>query len=146
MSSYEGLHSRLPFLVKAKSHIETVIAERKTPKGSMAAAGASLLRRSHSLPGKSSSAEDMANMTLTVSELNSYLNTINLQMEVTHFVHSCLSESGGVSGVKEGKDGRLPTLFGNPQIRGEVAAQVRFPVRNQVFGGKTNGLWDVWDV
>ena len=126
MSTYEGLHSRLSFLTRAKFHVETVISERKTPKGSIASAGASLLRRTHSVPEKSSTSDDMAQLSLTMSELKSYLNTINLQMEVTSFVHKCLSESGGVSSVREGKDGRLPTLFGNPQKRGEVATQVRF--------------------
>ncbi|EDO48452.1 predicted protein [Nematostella vectensis] len=104
-TSYVELHSRLEHLNKACRHIEAIIAEKR-PSGS---------KRNK---------EDSPNVPLTLSDLNNHLNTINLQVEVTKFMHKCAADAGSTSQLSPGDDGRLPTLFGNGQMRGEVATQV----------------------
>ncbi|XP_048586399.1 zinc finger FYVE domain-containing protein 26-like isoform X2 [Nematostella vectensis] len=119
-TSYVELHSRLEHLNKACRHIEAIIAEKRSPRGS-ALTGSSRLR---SPSGSKRSKEDSPNVPLTLSDLNNHLNTINLQVEVTKFMHKCAADAGSTSQLSPGDDGRLPTLFGNGQMRGEVATQV----------------------
>lgn len=62
---------------------------------------------------------------INLSELTSHVNTINLQIEVTNFIHKCCLEGGNVSGLRASSDGeKLPTLFGNGHAKAELAIQV----------------------
>ena len=122
MTSYEDLYSRLHYLEEAKQHIETVIAEKKSPKGTVNTVFAYLRQRSTtSVKG---AAEEPSHLTMSLSELNSHMNTINLQTEVTSFMHQCAVDRGGLGLLRATDGSRLPTLFGNGHVRGEVVVQV----------------------
>ena len=122
MTSYEDLFSRLHYLEEAKQHIEAVIAERKSPKGTVNTVFAYLRQRSTT--SVKSVAEEPSHLTMSLSELNSHLNTINLQMEVTSFLHQCAVDRGGLGILRATEGNRLPTLFGNGHFRAEVVVQV----------------------
>lgn len=123
VTSYKDLHSRLDYLNKARSHIEAVIIEKKSPRNSSHSATSWL--RSHSNLRRKSS-EEMHHGTINLSELTSYVNTINLQIEVTNFIHKCSLEGGNVlEGLRASNEGeKLPTLFGNGHVKAELAIQV----------------------
>ena len=122
MTSYEDLYSRLHYLEEAKHHIEAVIAEKKSPKGTVNTVFAYLRQRGTA--SARSTAEEPSHVTMSLSELNSHANTINLQTEVTHFMHQCAVERGGLGLLRASEGIRLPTLFGNGHVRGEVVVQV----------------------
>lgn len=132
MTSYEDLYSRLHYLEEAKQHIETVIAEKKSPKGTVNTVFAYLRQRSTT--SVKSVSEEPSHLTMSLSELNSHLNTINLQMEVTLFMHQCAVERGGLGLLRATEGSRLPTLFGNGHVRGDMVVQV-----NVVFSGLSAG-------
>ena len=123
VTSYDDLYSRLRYLDEAKHHIEIVIAERRSPKGTAMRAGAALRLRSFG-SGKLSSAEDPSHLALSLTELTNHLNMITLQIEITNFMHRCTTEGEGVTSLRAGDDGKLPTLFGNGHVRGELSVQV----------------------
>lgn len=120
-TSYSDLFSRLDYLGKASSHIEAVIVEKKSSRGSTLSATSWL--RSHSNLRRKSS-EEMHHTSITLSELTSHVNTINLQIEVTNFLHKCCSEGGYISELRVSNDEKLPTLFGNGHAKAELAIQV----------------------
>lgn len=122
MTSYEDLYSRLHYLEEAKLHIEAVIAEKKSPKGTVNTVFAYLRQRSTT--SLKSVAEEPSHLTMSLSELNSHMNTINLQMEVTSFMHQCAVDRGGLGLLRATEGSRLPTLFGSGHVRGEVVVQV----------------------
>ena len=122
MTSYEDLYSRLHYLDKAKQHIEDVIAEKRSPKGTVSYVSSFLRQRSTG--GAKGTGDEPLEHVMSLSDLNSHLNTINLQVEVTIFMHRCAVEAGGVSGVRAIQDDRLPTLFGKGHVRAETVVQV----------------------
>jgi len=122
VTSYEDLYSRLRYLEEAKQHIEAVIAEKKSPKGTVNTVFAYLRQRSTA--SVKSVSEEPSYLTMSLSELNSHMNTINLQMEVTSFMHQCAVDRGGLGLLRATEGNRLPTLFGNGHVRGEVVVQV----------------------
>lgn len=122
MTSYEDLFSRLYYLEQAKHHIEAVIAEKKSPKGTVNTVFAYLRQRGTA--STKSAAEEPSHVTMSLSELNSHVNTINLQTEVTNFMHQCAVERGGLGLLRASEGSRLPTLFGNGHVRGEMVVQV----------------------
>ena len=121
VTSYEGLYARLHHLQEAKQHIELVVAERRSPKGTALRASAALRKQSL---GRSVSVEDPSHLSLSLSELSMHLRTITLQAEITDFMHRCAQDAGGVTSLRAEDDGKVPTLFGNSQVRGELAVQV----------------------
>lgn len=62
---------------------------------------------------------------MSLSKVNSHVNTINLQTEVTNFMHQCAVERGGLGLLRASEGSCLPTLFGNGHVRGEVVVQVK---------------------
>lgn len=70
------------------------------------------------------SLDEVQHVTVTLSDLSSHVNTINLQVEVTNFIHKCLVEGTSASSLRSNDDARLPTLFGNGHARAELAIQV----------------------
>lgn len=122
VTSYEDLYSRLHYLEEAKQHIETVIAEKKSPKGTLNTVFAYLRQRSTG--SVKSVTEEPSHFAMSLSELNSHLNTINLQIEVTNFMHQCAVERGGPGLLRASEGSRLPTLFGNGHVRGDMVVQV----------------------
>lgn len=122
MTSYDDLYSRLHYLEEAKQHIETVIAEKKSPKGTLNTVFAYLRQRSTG--SVKSVTEEPSHFAMSLSELNSHLNTINLQIEVTNFMHQCAVERVGPCLLRASEGSRLPTLFGNGHVRGDMVVQV----------------------
>lgn len=121
-TSYEELFPRLHYLEEAKRHIEAVIAEKKSTKGTVNTVFAYLRQRgTSSVKGV---AEEPSHHLMSISELNSHVNTINLQTEVTNFIHQCAVERGGPGLVRASEGNRLPTLFGNGHVRAEVVVRV----------------------
>lgn len=130
MTSYEDLYSRLHYLEEAKQHIEAVIAEKKSPKGTVNTVFAYLRQRSTT--SVKSVSEEPSYLTMSLSELNSHMNSINLQMEVTSFMHQCAVDRGGLGLLRATEGNRLPTLFGNGHVRAEVVVQVNKEI---ILGG-----------
>lgn len=122
VTSYEDLYSRLHHLEEAKHHIEAVIAEKKSPKGTVNTVFAYLRQRGTA--SAKSAVEEPSHVTMSLSELNNHLNTINLQTEVTNFMHQSAVERGGLGILRASEGSRMPTLFGNGHVRGEMAVQV----------------------
>jgi len=122
VTSYEDLYSRLYHLEEAKHHIEAVIAEKKSPKGTVNTVFAYLRQRGTA--SAKSAVEEPSHVTMSLSELNNHLNTINLQTEVTNFMHQSAVERGGLGILRASEGSRMPTLFGNGHVRGEMAVQV----------------------
>lgn len=122
VTSYEDLYSRLHYLEEAKHHIEAVIAEKKSPKGTVNTVFAYLRQRGTA--SAKSAAEEPSHATMSLSELNNHMNTINLQKEVTNFMHKSAVERGGLGLLRASEGSRLPTLFGNGHVRGEMVVQV----------------------
>lgn len=122
MTSYEDLFSRLHHLEEAKRHIETVIAEKKSPKGTVNTVFAYLRQRGTA--SAKNATEEPSHVAMSLSELNSHVNTIILQIEVTNFMHKCAVERGGTGLLRASDGSRLPTLFGNGHVRGELVVQV----------------------
>ena len=128
VTSYEDLYSRLRYLEEAKQHIEAVIAEKKSPKGTVNTVFAYLRQRSTA--SVKSVSEEPSYLTMSLSELNSHMNTINLQMEVTSFMHQCAVDRGGLGLLRATEGNRLPTLFGNGHVRGEVVVPGKYGIFN----------------
>ena len=122
VTSYEDLFPRLHYLEEAKRHIEAVITEKKSTKGTVNTVFAYLRQRGTA--SAKSTAEEPSHVTMSLSELNSHVNTINLQIEVTNFFHQCVVERGGLGLLRVSEGTRLATLFGNGHMRAEVVVQV----------------------
>lgn len=122
VTSYEDLFPRLRYLEEAKRHIEAVITEKKSTKGTVNTVFAYLRQRGTA--SAKSTAEEPSHVTMSLSELNSHVNTINLQIEVTNFFHQCVVERGGLGLLRVSEGTRLATLFGNGHMRAEVVVQV----------------------
>ena len=61
-----------------------------------------------------------------IADLNSYLENIKLQIDVTQFFHLCHSKSLFASNSKLGRPPltQTPTLFGSPALKTKLAAEV----------------------
>lgn len=122
VTTYEELFPKLHYLEEAKRHIEAVIVEKKSTKGAVNTVVAYLRQRGTATA--KSTAEEPSHVTMSLSELNSHVNTINLQIEVTNFFHQCAVERGGLGLLRVSEGTRLATLFGNGHMRAEVVVQV----------------------
>ncbi|NWI83073.1 ZFY26 protein, partial [Dryoscopus gambensis] len=60
-----------------------------------------------------------------IFSLSRHINTVDLQMEVTKFLHQCES-----SGTSQMTDSSLPTLFGNNNMKMDVACKVILEGKN----------------
>lgn len=86
-------------------------------------------------------AEEPSHVTMSLSELNSHVNTINLQIEVTNFFHQCAVERGGLGLLRVSEGTRLATLFGNGHMRAEVVVQVNTSFAIPVTTAQRLCLW-----
>ena len=108
-SSYSDLYQRTKFLHLAKTHLENLLKERTSTSSFVSHVGAAFL-------GEYANKE--ANKEASVSEIKRYLNTVQLQLDVTEFLFKQKNkDSITVKGI--------PTLFGNGKERAELAIQVR---------------------
>ncbi|XP_058715017.1 zinc finger FYVE domain-containing protein 26 isoform X4 [Poecile atricapillus] len=62
---------------------------------------------------------------MSATDVSRHINTVDLQMEVTKFLHQCES-----SGAAQMTDSSLPTLFGNNNMKMDVACKVILEGKN----------------
>ncbi|KAH0521044.1 Zinc finger FYVE domain-containing protein 26 [Microtus ochrogaster] len=103
--SYTELGEKLSWLLKAKDHLKIYLQETSRSSG----------KKKSTFFRKKMSAADVSR----------HMNTLQLQMEVTRFLHRC--ESAGTSQVTTLP---LPTLFGNNHMKMEVACKVMLGGKN----------------
>ncbi|KAM4852859.1 zinc finger FYVE domain-containing protein 26 [Thomomys bottae] len=103
--SYTELGEKLSWLLKAKDHLKIYLQE--TSRGS----------------GRKKTAFFRKKM--TAADVSRHMNTLQLQMEVTRFLHRC--ESAGTSQITTLP---LPTLFGNNHMKMEVACKIMLGGKN----------------
>ncbi|XP_058511113.1 zinc finger FYVE domain-containing protein 26 isoform X1 [Ochotona princeps] len=103
--SYTELGEKLSWLLKAKDHLKIYLQETSRGSG----------RKKPTLFRKK----------MTAAEVSRHMNTLQLQMEVTRFLHRC--ESAGTSEITSLP---LPTLFGNNHMKMDVACKVMLGGKN----------------
>ncbi|ELW48072.1 Zinc finger FYVE domain-containing protein 26 [Tupaia chinensis] len=104
-NSYTELGEKLSWLLKAKDHLKIYLQETSRSSG----------RKKTTFFRKKMSAADVSR----------HMNTLQLQMEVTRFLHRC--ESAGTSQITTLP---LPTLFGNNHMKMDVACKVMLGGKN----------------
>ncbi|CAH6843691.1 zinc finger FYVE domain-containing protein 26 isoform X1 [Phodopus roborovskii] len=103
--SYTELGEKLSWLLKAKDHLKIYLQETSRSSGKKKT---TFFRKK-----------------MTAADVSRHMNTLQLQMEVTRFLHRC--ESAGTSQVTTLP---LPTLFGNNHMKMEVACKVMLGGKN----------------
>jgi zinc finger FYVE domain-containing protein 26 len=103
--SYTELGEKLSWLLKAKDHLKIYLQETSRSSG----------RKKTTFFRKK----------MTTADVSRHMNTLQLQMEVTRFLHRC--ESAGTSQITTLP---LPTLFGNNHMKMEVACKVMLGGKN----------------
>nr|XP_020745443.1 zinc finger FYVE domain-containing protein 26 [Odocoileus virginianus texanus] len=103
--TYTELGEKLSWLLKAKDHLKIYLQETSRRSG----------RKKTTFFRKK----------MTASDVSRHMNTLQLQMEVTRFLHRC--ESAGTSQVTASP---LPTLFGNNHMKMDVACKVMLGGKN----------------
>ncbi|TRZ26232.1 hypothetical protein HGM15179_000844 [Zosterops borbonicus] len=104
--SYTELGGKQAWLLKIKDHLKVYLQE----------------------VSRSSGRKKMActfRKKMSATDVSRHINTVDLQMEVTKFLHQC--ESSGASQVT---DSSLPTLFGNNNMKMDVACKVILEGKN----------------
>ncbi|XP_069714291.1 zinc finger FYVE domain-containing protein 26 isoform X2 [Phaenicophaeus curvirostris] len=104
--SYTELGGRQTWLLKIKDHLKVYLQE----------------------VSRSSGRKKMActfRKKMPATDVSRHINTVDLQMEVTKFLHQC--ESSGTSHVTGSS---LPTLFGNNNMKMDVACKVMLEGKN----------------
>uniref|UniRef100_A0ABM5FA00 Zinc finger FYVE domain-containing protein 26 n=1 Tax=Pogona vitticeps TaxID=103695 RepID=A0ABM5FA00_9SAUR len=104
--SYTELGERQKWLLKVKDHLKIYLQEVSRSSGR---------KKTTCTFHKKMSAPDVSR----------HINTVELQMEVTKFLHRC--EKSGASSVPVST---VPTLFGNTQMKIEVACKVMLEGKN----------------
>uniref|UniRef100_A0A8C6XPT5 Zinc finger FYVE domain-containing protein 26 n=1 Tax=Naja naja TaxID=35670 RepID=A0A8C6XPT5_NAJNA len=104
--SYTELKERQKWLLKVKDHLKVYLQEVSRSSGRKKVACS--FRKKMSAP-----------------DVSRHINTVELQMEVTKFLHRC-EKSGSLSAG----DLPVPTLFGNNQMKIEVACKVMLEGKN----------------
>ncbi|XP_053924505.1 zinc finger FYVE domain-containing protein 26 isoform X3 [Cuculus canorus] len=104
--SYTELGGKQTWLLKIKDHLKVYLQE----------------------VSRSSGRKKMActfRKKMSATDVSRHINTVDLQMEVTKFLHQC--ESSGTSPMTGSS---LPTLFGNNNMKMEVACKVMLEGKN----------------
>ncbi|XP_076978925.1 zinc finger FYVE domain-containing protein 26 [Tamandua tetradactyla] len=103
--TYTELGEKLSWLLKAKDHLKIYLQETSRSSG----------KKKTTFFRKKMNAADVSR----------HINTLQLQMEVTRFLHRC--ESAGTSQISTLP---LPTLFGNNHMKMDVACKVMLGGKN----------------
>ncbi|XP_057587175.1 zinc finger FYVE domain-containing protein 26 [Hippopotamus amphibius kiboko] len=103
--TYTELGEKLSWLLKAKDHLKIYLQETSRRSG----------RKKTTFFRKK----------MTAADVSRHMNTLQLQMEVTRFLHRC--ESAGTSQITPLP---LPTLFGNNHMKMDVACKVMLGGKN----------------
>ncbi|XP_032918397.1 zinc finger FYVE domain-containing protein 26 isoform X5 [Catharus ustulatus] len=104
--SYTELGGKQTWLLKIKDHLKVYLQE----------------------VSRSSGRKKMAftfRKKMSATDVSRHINTVDLQMEVTKFLHQCES-----SGASQMADSSLPTLFGNNNMKMDVACKVILEGKN----------------
>uniref|UniRef100_A0A8C3F059 Zinc finger FYVE domain-containing protein 26 n=1 Tax=Corvus moneduloides TaxID=1196302 RepID=A0A8C3F059_CORMO len=104
--SYTELGGKQTWLLKIKDHLKVYLQE----------------------VSRSSGRKKMAftfRKKMSATDVSRHINTVDLQMEVTKFLHQCES-----SGTSQMTDSSLPTLFGNNNMKVDVACKVILEGKN----------------
>ncbi|KAK0146992.1 Zinc finger FYVE domain-containing protein 26 [Merluccius polli] len=116
--SYIQLGEQQRWLVRAKEHLKTYLQEQQ-------GRGAAARRRS---PVSS------FRKTMSSSDVSRHMNTIELQLEVTRFLHRCDSAAAKAAhtpvSMATGSASAPPTLFGGSHMKAEVACKVMLGGKN----------------
>ncbi|XP_038260251.1 zinc finger FYVE domain-containing protein 26 isoform X10 [Dermochelys coriacea] len=104
--SYTELGDKQKWLLKVKDHLKVYLQEVSRSSGRRKAA--CTFRKK-----------------MTATDVSRHINTVELQMEVTKFLHRC--ESSGTSQIT---GSTLPTLFGNSHMKMDVAGKVMLEGKN----------------
>ncbi|XP_051504260.1 zinc finger FYVE domain-containing protein 26 isoform X2 [Myxocyprinus asiaticus] len=109
--SYLQLGEQQRWLIRAKEHLRTYLQEQQSRR-------------------KSNSSSFRKKMSST--EVSRHIHTIELQLEVTRFLHRCESSSPSKSTVVPAPAGNSaqPTLFGNSPMKVDVACKVMLGGKN----------------
>ena len=107
--SFKELHKRIYHLEDAKKHLDTLLKEKAIVKSTFVShIGSQRTDDPFSAP---------LVQEVSISELKSHLNTVNLQIEVLNFFNKRPEKF-------EDEKGKIPTLFGNGRERSDVIARV----------------------
>ncbi|KAM4542256.1 zinc finger FYVE domain-containing protein 26 isoform 2-T2 [Odontesthes bonariensis] len=118
-TSYLQLGEQQRWLVRAKEHLRTYLQEQQ---------GRGAVRRKSQV--------NSFRKTMSSSDVSRHMNTIELQLEVTRFLHRCdtatssKSPQNSMSSSKSSGSSSLPTLFGGSPMRIEVACKVMLGGKN----------------
>lgn len=118
-TSYHQLGEQKRWLVRAKEHLRTFLQEQQARGG-----------------GRRKSQVNSFRKMMSSSDVSRHMNTIELQLEVTRFLHRCETagsskapETSGASSKASGSSS-LPTLFGGSPMKAEVACKVMLGGKN----------------
>ncbi|XP_072314504.1 zinc finger FYVE domain-containing protein 26 [Eucyclogobius newberryi] len=113
-SSYHQLGEQQSWLVKAKDHLKTYLQEQQ---------GRGV--------GRKKSQVNSFRKTMSASDVSRHMNTIELQLEVTRFLHRCETKTQQTStlAAKSGPHSP-PTLFGGSVMKIDVACKVMLGGKN----------------
>ncbi|XP_017271896.1 zinc finger FYVE domain-containing protein 26 isoform X2 [Kryptolebias marmoratus] len=118
-TSYLQLGEQQRWLVRAKEHLRTYLQEQQ-------GRGA----------GRRKSAVNSFRKMMSPSDVSRHMNTIELQLEVTRFLHRCESVTSPAApqtsspSSKSSGSSSLPTLFGGSPVKVEVACKVMLGGKN----------------
>ncbi|XP_025940334.1 zinc finger FYVE domain-containing protein 26 isoform X2 [Apteryx rowi] len=106
VKSYTELGGRQTWLLKIKDHLKVYLQEVSRSSG----------RKKMVFTFRKK---------MSATDVSRHINTVELQMEVTKFLHRCES-----SGTSQMADSSLPTLFGNNNMKMDVACKVMLEGKN----------------
>ncbi|XP_030626827.1 zinc finger FYVE domain-containing protein 26 [Chanos chanos] len=113
--SYLQLGDQQRWLVRAKEHLRTYLQEQQSRGAARKKSSTSAFRKK-----------------MTSSEVSRHINTIELQLEVTRFLHRCESSSPSKTAVTPTATSTTspPTLFLNSAMKVDVACKVMLGGKN----------------
>uniref|UniRef100_H3BXK2 Zinc finger FYVE domain-containing protein 26 n=1 Tax=Tetraodon nigroviridis TaxID=99883 RepID=H3BXK2_TETNG len=113
-SSYLQLGEQQRWLVRAKDHLKTYLQEQQGRSG-----------------GRRRSQVNSFRKTMSSSDVSRHMNTIELQLEVTRFLHRCEGAASSSSlQTSAPPSNSPPTLFGGSAMKVEVACKVMLGGKN----------------
>ncbi|XP_066550908.1 zinc finger FYVE domain-containing protein 26 isoform X2 [Amia ocellicauda] len=105
--SYVDLGEKQKWLIKAKDHLKTYLQEHQGRSSGRKKSASSFRKK------------------MSSTDVSRHINTIELQIEVTRFLHRC--DSSGTSRITGAPP---PTLFGNSAMKVDVACKVMLGGKN----------------
>ncbi|XP_019909797.3 zinc finger FYVE domain-containing protein 26 isoform X3 [Esox lucius] len=113
--SYVQLGDQQRWLVRAKEHLRTYLQEQQGGRGGTAA--------------RKKSSTNPFRKKMSSSDVSRHMNTIELQLEVTRFLHRC-EMSSSKHALPSSSSNSPPTLFGPSAMKIDVACKVMLGGKN----------------